>query len=710
VSDLATQLASLTPAQKQLLALRLRRQKPALVKRQPIPRRTGAGPWPLTYEQQRLWFVQELFPAGAAFNVNCDIRLRGSLRLPVLLASLGEMVRRHEILRSLFVVRDGVPGQTVRPAAVPAMPLVDLSALPPDLRAKERRRRQRRQARRPFVLAVDGPLRLMLLRLAADDHVLLVTVHHVAADWWSSNLIQQELGALYQDLERGQLPALPEPPIQFADFAVWQRSWLPREIAERGLLAHWRELLAGAPVEIDLPRDRPRPPVSTYEGARLSFLLLSQTADGLRSLARGREVTLFLLILAAYAALLSRVSRQNDFLVGTPVADRSRPETRHLLGCFLNHLIIRVGVGADCSFEELLLHTRGVVQDAYAHQDMPFGLLLDEIKPERSLNRPPIYQAAFLFVRLPAPRTPEEAAERGVFDPGTSRVDLTLVAEDIEQGGLRAFFEYSTELFDRATLARLAGHFQNLLAGAAAHPERRVSELPLLSAAERAALLYEWNDATAAPAADPANGFVQAAIGAGPPTLGRPLPQSRVYVLDPVLQPVPIGIVGEIWIGGTGVGRGYRGRPDLSAERFLPDPFASGCRVYRTGDLGRRRPDGTIELTPTGKIDRGALPAPQDEVGGRLPSEGRAPRSALERQIAEIWREILGIDEVPVNMPFFVLGGTSLLVLRLRLRLREALGLDLPTIELFRHVTVAALAEHVSRASALTRKLAGDLS
>jgi amino acid adenylation domain-containing protein len=497
VSGLAARIGSLTPEQRQLLHLRLRKKNPTLLKLQPIPRRAGAGPWPLTYEQERLWLVQELYPFCAAFNVNSDTHFRGPLDVAALLAALGEVVRRHEILRTLFVARGGIPFQSVRPAATPALPLVDLSALPEDLRRAEQRRRELRHARQPFDLAMDGPLRLALLRLAPGHHVLLVTLHHIATDWWSSNVFQNELASLYRSLTRGHRPALPEPTIQYADFAVWQRSWLPREIAARGLLTYWRERLAGAPGEIDLPRDRPRPPVSTFEGARLPFLLVPETADSLRALARNQEVTLFILILAVYAALLTRIAGQDDILVGTPVADRSRPETEHLIGYFLNNLVLRVGVAAGSSFQGLLAHTRSLVHEAYDHQELPFGLLLDEIKPQRSLNRAPLFQVAFVFVMIPAPRTPEEAAEEGVFDPGTSRVDLTLVAEDMPQGGIRAFWEYSTEIFDRTTLARLAGHFQNLLAGIVADPAARISELTMLSAAERDALLLEWNDTQA---------------------------------------------------------------------------------------------------------------------------------------------------------------------------------------------------------------------
>ena len=270
-------------------------------------------------------------------------------------------------------------------------------------------------------------------------------------------------------------------------------------------------------------------------------------------------------------------------MIGSPVADRSRPEIGQLIGYFLNYLLLRIGVAAGCSFQDLhALHPRRVVLEAYAYQDLPCGLLLEEIEPERRLDRAPLSQAAFIFLTIAAPRTPEDATQPGDSDPGTSRVDLTLVAESMPQGAIRAFWEYSTDLFDRTTMIRMAGHFQNLLAGVVADPSTRVSDLPVLSAAERSAVLFEWSDPRA-------------------PSPGRPISNTRPYVLDAALNPCPIGVAGDLYlgcIGGDPPGAGDAGRPDLSALACYPDPFSRlpGRRLYRTGDRARYGVGGTLEL------------------------------------------------------------------------------------------------------------------
>ncbi|HEX3555523.1 MAG TPA: condensation domain-containing protein [Thermoanaerobaculia bacterium] len=487
MSDLSARLAALSPEQRELLTRRLGRKAPAPPPVLAIPRRAGPGPWPLTYEQERMWLVQALFPDGAALNVTNTPRFSGPLDLAVLRRTLAELVRRHEPLRTAFVVRDGLPLQHVLPPDVPDLPLVDLSALPSAPREAEFRRVMRERAREPFDLAAGGPLRLTLLRLGDPqnaEHGLVITIHHIAVDWWSFNLLRHELRVLYRDLAAGGPSSLPELAIQFADFAVWQRAWLPEEIRRRDLLGHWRERLAGAPDEAALPVDRPRPPRATFQGARHALILPAALADRLRALAKETGMTPFTLHLAGFAALLAHATPQDDFCIGTPVADRNRPETEPLISYLLNMLVLRLRVGPGLTFRGLLAHAGEVVRDAWSHQDLPFGLLVDALKPPRRLNRMALFQVAYLYVTA---ETRAGEPLEGVFDPGTARVDLTLVVEDMPDTFL-LFFEYSSALFDAATVVRLAAGLEALLAAAAANPDSDLAALPVFTPAERAAL------------------------------------------------------------------------------------------------------------------------------------------------------------------------------------------------------------------------------
>jgi hypothetical protein len=484
VSDLSARLAALSPEQRELLTRRLGRKAPAAAPVLAIPRRAGPGPWPLTHEQERMWFVQALFPDGAALNVTNTPRFGGPLDLAVLRRTLAELVRRHEPLRTAFVVRDGLPFQHVLPPAVPDLPLVDLAALPPVPREAEFRRVLRERAREPFDLAAGGPLRLTLLRLGEREHGLVITIHHIAIDWWSFNLLRHELRVLYRDLAAGGPSSLPELAVQFADFAVWQRAWLPGEIRRRDLLGHWRETLAGAPDEAALPVDRPRPPRATFQGARHALVLPAALADRLRALAKEAGVTPFTLHLAGLAALLAHATPQDDFSIGTPVADRNRPETEPLIGYLLNMLVLRLRVAPGLTFRGLLAHAGEVVRDAWSHQDLPFGLLVDALKPPRRLNRMALFQVAYLYVTA---ETRAGEPLEGVFDPGTARVDLTLVVEDMPDTFL-LFSEYSSALFDAATVVRLAAGLEALLTAAAAGPDSDLAALPVFTPAESAAL------------------------------------------------------------------------------------------------------------------------------------------------------------------------------------------------------------------------------
>ncbi|HEV7667229.1 MAG TPA: amino acid adenylation domain-containing protein [Thermoanaerobaculia bacterium] len=495
--DLSARIASLSPEQRRLFDLRLLRLNPQLGKLQPIPRREAAGPSPLSFEQERLWFVQQLFPHGAAYNVSTTFSFAGRLDVSALKLAVANVVGRHEILRTAFVTVDGQPFQAVSPEVRTEVPLLDLSALPPARRKTETAERLGARARQGFTLAAGRPLRLTLLRSGAGRHVLLMTMHHIATDWWSFSIFHRELMTSYADLTAGRPDSLPELPVQFADFACWQRQWMQGE-ALAGQLSYWREQLAGAPTVLGLAADRPRPAVSSFRGTRRPVRIPRELTDALRALVRHEDATVFTTLLAAFGALLARYCNQNDLLVGTPIADRNRPETEPLIGYFLNTLALRVDLSGAPTFRRLLARVRDMVQGAYAHQELPFGKLVDDLGAEQSLNRMPLFQTAFVYVKVPDPpaATEDGALSADVefdLDPGTSRVDLTLVFEEIVPES-RSFLEYSLDLFDPATLVRIARHMETILARAVADPDALVSDLPLLSDAERWALAAEWND------------------------------------------------------------------------------------------------------------------------------------------------------------------------------------------------------------------------
>jgi amino acid adenylation domain-containing protein len=1084
--ELGRRIRALSPAQLAALEASLLDVGPAVpVER--IGRWRGDGPAPLSFAQQRLWFLDRLEPGSPFYNVATGARFPGRLDVGALERALGEIVRRHEVLRTTFAWRDREPVQVVSPDAEVVLGRVDVGDAP----AADRERRVAEVAARevgaPFDLARGPLLRALLVRVAEDDHVLLVTMHHIVSDGWSTGLFLRELGVLYAAFSTGRPPGLPELPIQYGDYTVWQRGWLSGERLERHL-AYWRERLAGAPSVLELPADRPRPAVQSFRGAMHGFGLPVALADRLRALAREEESTLFMALLAAWATLLHRYSGEDDIMVGAPIANRTRPECQELIGFFVNTLALRVDLGGNPSFRELLRRVREVTLGAYEYQDLPFEKLIEEMDPERSLSHNPLFQVMFVLQNLPT--TDGQAGEHPASSGnGTSKFDLTLAMAEGE-GGLAVHLEYNTDLFDVERIVRMAGHLETLLAGIAADPDAPLSELPLLTAAERRQVLDDWNQTQApypegscvhelfeaqaqrtpkAPAvlwgqdrldyetldaranqlahhlqsrgigtesrvgvlmerspelvvaflavlkagavytpldpqypndrlafmladaqvpllltqerlagslpnsdaevlqldrdwptvarlpttrpprrAHPNNaayllytsgstgkpkgvlmphrplanhmawmaerwplagtdavlqrslpsfdaslwellapllagarlvlapachrtdaplvvdavrdhdvtvlqvvpslldmladeprlsdcrtlrrvfvggealttdvagrfsGLVGAELhnlygvtegcidstwhawgdsaGGSVVPIGRPIANVRVYLLDRWLQPVPVGVSGELYVGGVCVARGYVNRPELTAERFVPDPFGDqpGARMYRTGDLARYRSDGTIEylgrldhqvklrgfrielgeveavlgqhpgvqvavcavhdhgpgdrrlvayvvpaagempaagelrgflaqslpehmlpgafvamdalpLSPNGKVDRRALPAP-DGKRPELAAPYVAPRTATERALAEIWAGILGVERVGVEDNFFDLGGHSLLATQVMAATTDAFDVEVPLRRLFEQPTVA------DQAAALV-EVAGD--
>src|SRR6185312_349196 len=425
------------------------------------------------------------------------VRLAGDLDPAALAASLREVVSRHEALRTTFGI--GAQGEPVQRIATPAvsLPLLDLSGLPEASREQEARRLARDEAARPFDLARGPLLRGLLARLSRRDHRVLLTLHHIVSDGWSSGILVRELAALYSAFAVGLPSPLPALPVQYPDFAVWQREWLRGEVLE-DQLRFWRQRLAGAPSVLELPADRPRPMVPSGRGGLRTVALSEGLEASLAALCRECGATRFMVLLAAWKTLLHRLTDRTDLLVGTPVANRSRIEVEGLIGFFANTLVLRTdlasGRPAGLPFRELIARVREGALAAYAHQDLPFEKLVEELAPERRLSHSPLFQVMFLVQDSPARRLelPHLVLEPVPLPGGTAKFDLTLAVTDLA-GSLHATLEYSTDLFTPATAGRILAHFAALLAGALTGPEQTLADLPLLSAAERHQLLVEWS-------------------------------------------------------------------------------------------------------------------------------------------------------------------------------------------------------------------------
>jgi amino acid adenylation domain-containing protein len=458
----------------------------------PVPRN---GDLALSFAQQRLWFFDQLEPGLSAYNIPAAVRLKGPLNLAALEQSLNEIIKRHESLRTTFGKVEGRPTQVIAPTLTIKLPVVDLRNLPTNEQETEVRRLVTIEAQRPFDLSRGPLIRGSVLQLGDEEHVGLLTMHHIVSDGWSTGILVREVATLYVAFCGGSSSSLPPLPIQYADFAQWQRQWLQGEVLETQI-AYWKKQLAGAPALIDLPTDHPRPAVQTFRGVHQSLVLPKHLQEGFKALSRQEGVTLFMTFLAAFKVLLSRYTSQDDLIVGTPIANRNRLETEGLIGFFVNALVLRTDLSGNPSFREFLRRVREVCLGAYGHQDLPFDRLVEELHVKRDLSRNPLFQVMFVLhnaslrtVDLPGlTLSPVEG------DSETAHFDLTLQIVDTEQG-LTAAFVYNTDLFEAGTIARMLGNFQTLLEAVIADPEQRVSDLPLLTETERQQLLVEWNGA-----------------------------------------------------------------------------------------------------------------------------------------------------------------------------------------------------------------------
>jgi pristinamycin I synthase-3/4 len=562
-------------------AFELLLQKKGLRKARPgaIPRREGKGPSVLSFQQERLWFFSRVYPASAAYNMPMALRLTGRLDLPALERTLSELVRRHESLRTTFHVLDGRPVQVVSPPAAQPLPRVDLRPLPESAREREAYRLAQAEARRPFDLSADLPFRSSLLVLAADEHLLILIAHHISSDGWSGGLLGRELGALYQAFSANRPSPLPELEIQYPDFAEWQRR-TPAGPALSADLEYWKGRLAGLP-QLELPTDRPRPDPPTLRGAQRMTSVPAPLLEDLQALARSRESTLFMLLLAALFVLLRHHSGQEDIAVGTPVAGRKHPQTESLIGFFVDWLVLRADLSREPTIGELLDRVRALTLEAFARQEPPFQKVIEEIAPERDLNHSPLFRVAlnlqsaigmgFSLLQLPG-------LELAPVELGKPAANLDLSLYVLERPGeVGLSWVYKADLFEVARIARWTGHFESLLRAWVGDPARRISDVALLGAAEEAQL----------------------------------------------------------------------------------------------------------------QVDRREPPEPSRTDASR---PAVAPRTAIERELASIWRDVLAVEPIGVRDSFFKLGGHSVQAALMMARVQARFGRALPLEGLFRGDTIEDLA------------------
>ncbi|WP_457869017.1 pyoverdine non-ribosomal peptide synthetase PvdD [Pseudomonas aeruginosa] len=491
---LIEKVGSLSPQERKALAVLLKQQGVNLFEIAPVFKRQDGEPLRLSYAQERQWFLWQLEPESAAYHIPSVLRLRGRLDLDALQRSFDSLVARHETLRTRFRLDGDEARQEI--AASMALPL-DIVALGP-LEEGALARQVETTIARPFDLERGPLLRVSLLRLAEDDHVLVLVQHHIVSDGWSMQVMVEELVQLYAAYSRGLELALPALPIQYADYALWQRSWMEAGEKERQL-AYWTGLLGGEQPVLELPFDRPRPVRQSHRGAQFILELDIDLSQALRRVAQQEGATAFALLLASFQALLYRYSGQADIRVGVPIANRNRVETERLIGFFVNTQVLKADLDGRMGFDELLAQARQRALEAQAHQDLPFEQLVEALQPERSLSHNPLFQVLFNYQSEArgngqAFRFDELQMESVQFDSRTAQFDLTLDLTDEEQR-FCAVFDYATDLFDASTVERLAGHWRNLLRGIVANPRQRLGELPLLDAPERRQTLSEWNPA-----------------------------------------------------------------------------------------------------------------------------------------------------------------------------------------------------------------------
>jgi amino acid adenylation domain-containing protein len=459
-----------------------------------IRRRSEKDPAPLSFAQERLWFLDQLERGSTAYNIPAAVRLIGPLNVVALEMALGEITHRHEVLRTTFQAIDGNPQQIIHPFVELRLPIVDISEMAEEARAEGTRMLAAEQARGSFDLARGPLLKLALVRVGQEDHVILLTIHHTICDGWSIGLLVKEVGALYDAFSTGKVSPLVELPIQYADYAHWQRQQLRGEVLQ-SQLSYWREHLSGAPPTVNLLSEQRQPGVYTKRCGEEYINICGSLTEAVKALSIQEGVTLYMTLLAAFKALLHRYTGQNDLVVGSPVANRNDPDVENVIGFFVNTLVLRTDLSDNPTFRQLLAGVRKTTLNAYTYQDLPFGKLVEELKPERDLNRTPLFNIMFNLHNYPAEKFVLRSLTMSMLQVsnGSAQFDLSVdFAEHPE--GLNGSFEYRADLFSAAMIKRMAAHFQVLLTSIVSDPNRQISYLPSLTDEERNQLLVEWND------------------------------------------------------------------------------------------------------------------------------------------------------------------------------------------------------------------------
>jgi amino acid adenylation domain-containing protein len=614
----------------------------------PIVRRPHDGVAPASFAQERLWFVDKMDGGGAVYHIPSAQHLAGPVDPEAMRRAVEEVVRRHETLRTALPEVDGVPVQRISPPGRVELPFIDLSALSQEERDAEAGRLAERNANEPFDLEAGPLFRASLVRLADEEHLLLVNLHHAIGDGWSIRVLLGEIATLHAAFRRGEPDPLPPLPVQYADYAAWQREWLSGPVLD-AQLAYWRGALAGAPPMLALPADRPRPEVQGHRGASESIWIAPEDAARVAELGRREGATLFMVLLAAVDVVLARWSGQQDVVIGTPVAGRTRSELEGLIGLFLNSLALRTDLSGDPSFRVLLGRVRQATLDAYAHQDLPFERILEELKPERSLGHTPVFQVMLNLLNYgdggSAAPSEGEMTSLGAGAQLASKFDLTLYAAEAAEG-IALHAVYDADLFDAARMRSMLAQVAAVLRQAADDADRPAAALSLVTDEDRALV-----DSAASP----------------------------VLVRTRAGDPAGIGELGEVWMRG----------PDGALRPM--------------GGAGRYRPDGSVELATAPVPSAPAPMSPVESASKRdriLPSprgtSGEGP-TPTERAVAAIWAEVLGVDAdaIAPDADFFALGGHSLRATQVLSRIRARLGARLPIRAFFTAPTVAALASAI---------------
>ena len=493
MSDILKRLAGLSPEKRALLMKKLQEKAKKERKQQTIPKRANQDEYPMSFAQQRMWFHNQLAPDTSLNNIPAAIRLKGSLNVKALKDSLNEIIRRHEVLRASFVTQNGVPHQVVAPELKLDLPVIDLQHIAVNERETKATHKAREEALVPFDLSKGPMIRAKLLRLNSEDHIIVLSWHHIVSDGWSTGVLMMEVAQLYESFSNDQPSLLPELPIQYADFAQWQQEYLQGDVLAKQQ-DYWKNQLADSPPMLELPTDRPRPTAPVFYGAHLRFQLSKKISDALRAISRQEEATLFMTLLAAFKTLLHHYTGQKDLCVGSPIANRDQGETEGLIGFFVNVLAMRTKFYDNPTFRQLLQRVRLVAMDAYAHQALPFERIVEELKIPRDVSYNPLFQVLFDVQNVSTQqlKLPGLTLKPMELESGTVKFDLVLSLED-NPANINGVIGYNKVLFEESTIQRMIEHFKKLLESIASNPDQRISELQILGDAERQKLVVDWN-------------------------------------------------------------------------------------------------------------------------------------------------------------------------------------------------------------------------